>query len=77
MSSSYYILNRDLHDQDFNSAFTVKTYLSQKTDTEDGWQHTEILLKPNSYDDNFKDLIITEENAEGMKIIGEFVCILK
>lgn len=71
------IENRDLHDQDFNSAFTVKTYLSQKTHTEDGWQHTEILLKPNSYDDNFKDLIITEENAEGMKIIGEFVCVLK
>lgn len=68
--------NRDVHDPDFNSAFTVKTYSSQKTITEEGWNHTEIVLKPNSYDEHFKDIVVDQYAAEGMKVIGEFVCVL-
>lgn len=67
------IENRDIHDPDFNSAFTVKTYTSQKYITEDGWEHKEIVLKPNSYDNSFEDIIINEENAKGMRVVGEFV----
>lgn len=69
--------SRDIHDPDFNSGFTVKTYSSQKSITEDGWGHKEIVLKPNSYDENFKDIVLDEENAEGMKVIGEFVSVLE
>ncbi|MCO5259765.1 MAG: DUF3427 domain-containing protein [Crocinitomicaceae bacterium] len=68
--------NRDIHDPDFNSAFTVKTYSSQKNINEEGWQHTEIVLKPNSYDESYQDIIIDEEGGEGMRVIGEFVCVL-
>jgi len=67
------IENHDIQDPDFNSAFTVKTYASQKSVTEEGWEHIEILLKPNSYDSSFKDLIISKENANEMTIVGEFV----
>ncbi|WP_323789229.1 DUF3427 domain-containing protein [Psychroserpens sp.] len=70
------IENRDSFDPDFNSAFTVKTYSSEKTITEEGWQHNSIVLKPNSYDDSFKNLIIDEENSKEMRIIGEFVKVL-
>lgn len=69
--------NRDLQDEDFNSAFTIKTYLSEKVVTEVGWQHTSITLLPNSYDDSYSPIIITEENGQQMKIIGEFVTVLK
>lgn len=69
--------NRDIHDPDFNSGFTVKTYSSQKSITEEGWEHTEIVLKPNSYDDSFEDIIIDKESGEGMKVVGEFISILK
>ena len=68
--------NRDIHDPDFNSGFTIKTYSSQKVVTEEGWKHTEIVLKPNSFDPSFSDLIINEENSEGMKVIGEFIEVL-
>ena len=68
--------NRDIHDPDFNSGFTIKTYSSQKAVTEEGWAHTEIVLKPNSYDPSFSDIIINEENSEGMKVIGEFIEVL-
>lgn len=68
--------NRDIQDPDFNSAFTVKTYSSQKKITEDGWEHTEIVLKPNSYDSSYSDIIVDTENASNMAIVGEFIAIL-
>lgn len=68
--------NRDIHDQDFNSSFTVKTYLSKKVQSNDSWKHSEIILSPNSYDESFNDIVINEENSTGMKILGEFVCVL-
>jgi superfamily II DNA or RNA helicase/phage repressor protein C with HTH and peptisase S24 domain len=68
--------NRDLQDEDFNSAFTVKTYSSEKIVTEEGWSHTNIQLVPNSYDESYAPIGITEENGENMKIIGEFISII-
>ena len=70
------IENRDIHDPDFNSAFTVKTYSSQKIVTEEGWKHSVIVLKPNSYDESFKDIIINEENGKEMNVVGEFITVL-
>ncbi|MCL5127563.1 DUF3427 domain-containing protein [Algibacter sp. L4_22] len=70
------IENRDSFDPDFNSAFTVKTYSSKKTVSEEGWEHNSIVLKPNSYDKSFKNIILTSENSNEMRIIGEFVKVL-
>ena len=70
------IENRDSFDPDFNSAFTVKTYSSQKNINKDSWTHTSILLKPNSYDDGYVDIIIDEENSQEMRIIGEFISVI-
>ncbi len=36
----------------------------------------QLILKPNSTDDSYKDIIIRKEDAEGMKIVGEFIRIL-
>jgi len=68
--------NRDIRDPDYNSAFTVKTYSSQKSVSEETWGHEEIVLKPNSYDDNYSDIILDEESAKGMKVHGEFITVL-
>lgn len=68
--------NLDMQDQDFNSAFTVKTYSSDKQVTDEGWSHSAIKLLPNSYDNSYSPISITEENGVSMKIIGEFVCVL-
>ncbi len=67
----------DLQDPDYNSAFTIKTYSSEKKNTNENWYHTTIRLKPNSYNETYKDIIITEENAASMKIIGEFKSIIQ
>ena len=70
------IENYDRQDPDFNSAFTVKTYASQKNVSEEGWEHLEVLLKPNSYDLSYEDLVITSDNAAEMNIVGEFIKVL-
>ena len=69
--------NRDIQDPDFNSAFTVKTYSSEKSINDNGvWSHTSIMLRPNSTDSSYQDIVLNEEDARGMKIIGEFVKVL-
>lgn len=69
--------NMDIQDQDFNSAFTIKTYSSEKSISEGDWNHSSIVLRPNSFDDSYKNIIISEEHATGMRVVGEFVRILK
>lgn len=68
--------NIDIQDQDFNSAFTIKTYSSEKVISDEGWEHTSIALKPNSFDTSYKDIIINEENGATMRVVGEFVSII-
>ena len=69
--------NRDEQDPDFNSAFTIKTYSSEKSVSEETWGHKSIVLRPNSLDSSYQNIIITEENAADMRVVGEFVKILK
>ena len=69
--------NIDIQDQDFNSAFTIKTYSSVKIVTEETYSHESITLRPNSYDKSYKDIIITEENREEMRVVGEFIKVIK
>ena len=69
--------NRDQQDPDFNSAFSIKTYSSEKSVSEETWGHESIVLRPNSYDNSYQNIIITEENAAGMRVVGEFIKILK
>jgi superfamily II DNA or RNA helicase/HKD family nuclease len=68
--------NMDIQDHDFNSAFTIKTYSSEKTTSEEDWKHTSIVLRPNSFDDSYENIIINEENSLEMRVVGEFVKIL-
>ena len=71
------IENIDVQDPDFNSAFTIKTYSSEKLVTEESHKHISIELRPNSFDASFKNIIINEENSSGMKVVGEFISIIQ
>ena len=68
--------NFDYQDPDYNSAFTVKTYSSEKNIVDDSWEHTTIVLRPNSYDQSYKNLIIDEKTGADMRVVGEFVKVL-
>ena len=66
-------------DIDTQSHFTIKTYSSSKVITEGGWKHERIILKPNSYDASYGDIIISNEDIRdnNFNVVGEFVGILK
>ena len=69
--------NMDIQDPDFNSAFTIKTYSSEKSVSEETWGHTSVVLRPNSFDSSYQNIIITAENAPEMRVVGEFLEIFK
>ena len=52
--------------------FTVKVYESEKSVTEEGWQHTRIRLKP--LNPEFEVLELEDETE--YRILGEFLCLL-
>lgn len=68
--------NLDFNDHDYHSSFTVKTYSSEKQILEDEWMHTSIILRPNSFDPTFKNIVVDQSNAKEMRIVGVFVQIL-
>lgn len=68
--------NIDIHDQDFNSAFTIKTYSSEKVVTAEGWSHTSIVLRPNSFDSSYQNIIVNDENGASMRVVGEFISVI-
>ena len=70
--------NYGKNDEDYNSSFTIKTYASEKRVTDDGeWEHSVILLKPNSTESRFEDIILHEDDCENMRVVGEFVMMLE
>jgi hypothetical protein len=68
--------SRDIQDPDFNSAFTIKTYSSQKSIGENDWAHTTITLSPNSVDSKYKPITIHADDSSELRVIGEFVRII-
>ncbi|MFC4739649.1 DUF3427 domain-containing protein [Flavobacterium ponti] len=68
--------NIDIQDTDFNSAFTIKTYSSEKIITEEGLVNKLIVLRPNSYESSYKNIILNEENGTNMRVVGEFISII-
>jgi DUF2075 family protein/predicted GIY-YIG superfamily endonuclease len=63
-------------DAEFGSCYTVKEYQSLKTQVDDFWSHTSIMLKPLSFDDNFKDIEIEDDGSSDVRIIGVFEFVL-
>lgn len=61
---------------DSGSYYTVKEYESFKVEDEGGWHQKKILLKPNSYIDDFETIELTDDQSSHYRVIGEFVRVL-
>lgn len=66
----------DIHDQDGNGCYTIKTYHSTKVETAEGWKHSKIILRPNSFFAHYEDIVLTEEQLVELKVVGELVAVL-
>lgn len=63
------------YDPDYSGSYSIKTYTSKKSFDEFGnWMHEEILLRPKNSE--YNPIIISEEDAEEFRIVGEFVGII-
>ena len=63
-------------DADSGSRYTVKVYESVKSEDEHGWHHSYIQLKPNSYDNSFEPIDLTNEEALQYRVVGEFIALI-
>jgi DUF2075 family protein len=67
----------DTIDTDSGSRYTVKVYKSFKTENKHGWHHAFIQLNPNSHENSFQPLELTEDEALRYQVVGEFVCVIE
>ena len=65
----------NLQDNDFGSGYTVKEYRSKKNIENDNWSHESIILKSLSYNADYQDIILEEDELFNLKIIGFFQCV--
>lgn len=64
-------------DRDFGANYTIKEYSSKKTITEEGWQHQEIALLPQSTYTTYSPIVLRDEDTTDLQVIGVFKMILK
>ncbi len=66
-------------DADLHSHFTVKTYASNKVLVDGIVINKSIILKPNSTDSSYKEIVITEDDVQDnqFNVVGEFIGILE
>lgn len=66
----------NIQDSSFGAGYTIKSYHSEKITTDEGWSHKSIVLKPLSFDAQFKDIVLDKNENNELKIIGEFITVL-
>lgn len=66
----------EIQDNDFGSGYTVKEYQSTKASNTDSWSHKSINLKPQSFDESFETIILSEDELEDFKVVGIFEMVL-
>ncbi len=63
-------------DPEDGGRYTVKRYHSTKQIDEDGWTHQTIELQPLNSDPAYQPIPITEEDADSIRVVGEFVGVI-
>ncbi len=67
----------NIQEADLGKGLTIKRYESQKVVNEEGWLHNSITLKPESDNPKFESIILKDEELIDLKVVGEFIEVLK
>jgi len=71
------VQHHKIHDLDFGSGYTIKSYHSEKEINEDGgWSHKSIVLKPLSTSQHYNEIVLHDEDITLLKVIGIFESVL-
>jgi SOS-response transcriptional repressor LexA len=65
---------RDEVDPESGERYTVKRYQSEKMESEEGWRHTRIVLRPENHD--FEPIVLVESDEEKLQVVAELVQVL-
>ena len=69
------VQHTNYYDADYSGAYSIKEYSSAKSYDEFGnWQHEKIELKP--YNHDYNPIIITPDDGDEFRVVGEFVGVL-
>lgn len=68
--------HRRIQDPDTDADYTIKRYLSEKAVDEKSWHHRRIVLRPDSTDSIYADIVLSDNEDGEMRIIGEFVAVI-
>lgn len=66
----------NITDSEFGSGYTIKEYYSKKYEDNEGWYHQAITLKPKSFDSNYEDLVLKDDDLSQFKVVGIFEKVL-
>jgi hypothetical protein len=69
------VQHRKIQDPD-SGQFTVKIYHSKKIASDGSWVHERIILRPDSRESGFKEIILRRDDASELRVIGEFVAVV-
>lgn len=69
--------HRHIEDPEIGGQYTIKVYRSEKRETSpESWEHTRIILAPDSDDDSFEPMVFEASRAAELRIIAELVAVL-
>jgi uncharacterized protein len=69
--------HREIADTETGGHYTVKIYESKKESLSDGtWQHMAIILKPDSSLPGYESIVLSEDQADDLRVVGELVAVL-
>ena len=71
------VQHHDIWDEDLGGQYTIKRYSSSKSYRPDGtWEHTRIVLMPDSTIDRYQPIVLTTEDEGSVSIIAEILAVL-
>lgn len=71
------VWHREISDSETSGHYTIKIYESTKENLVDGtWRHGSITLRPSSYLPRYEPIVLSEEQAADLRVIGELVAVL-
>jgi uncharacterized protein len=70
--------HRSIDDPETGGRYTIKVYFSEKTTQADGgWQHEQIMLRPDSLEPGYEPIVINREEADDdLLIVAELLTVL-
>lgn len=69
--------HKDIRDPELGGGLTVKVYHSEKApDADHEWRHQRIILSPDSLEDGYEDIVLDDEQAAELRVVGELKVVL-